>query len=468
MRPEAKVGAVFLLCFALLVVGWVQLTGGIAALRTYRIGVHFTDLASLPRGAPVRLQGVEIGRVAKVGFSDAAGFRNKPATAWLSIENRYPLYRGDVFRVASASLMGDKYVEVTLGPRRVAILRNGDHVDGAEPRGLDALAKSAEDLTTKATTLIDNLNVFAGDPRMRDDLQVSLRNLRQMSEEGVRLGNDLSRFVAGLPNTRNLDLNRVRDILDNVYEASRTMRAAAAGVNALMATSTIPDDVQAAVASLRDAGASIERSAAHVEQTVTDPQLNADLRDTVGNLRTLTDRGIGTADRLDSLLTDTDRIVGRVQDGFTSIDRFTRNVDHALDEFEYEGYADLQVGTRDKWRADVNVDIYPKPNSDTFYRIGLRDVGDQESLNLQVGMPLGDRGDQRLRLGWIGGSLGAGWDKEWSARVGTEVDAHHPDRLQLDLRGKYHYNDDWDVLLGVDSLFDRNSVFVGARRNFDF
>lgn len=468
MRPEAKVGAVFLLCFALLVVGWVQLTGGLAALRTYRIAVHFTDLGGVPRGAPVRLQGVDIGRVAQIGFTDVAGFRHKPATVWLRVENRYPLYRGDVFRIASASLMGDKYVDVAVGSRRLAVLRGGEHVDGSEPKGLEALAQNAEALTSKANALIDNINVFASDPRLHEDLEVSLRNLRQMSEDGVRLSNDLSRFVAGLPNTRDLDLTRVRAILDNVYEASRTMRTAAAGVNALMATSTIPDDVAAAVESMRDAGASIERTATHVEQTVTDPQLDADLRDTVGNVRALTERGLTTADRLDSLLADTGRIVGRVEDGFQGIDRLGRNLHNAFDEFEYEGHADLQYGSRGKFRSDVNIDIYPDQDSERFYRVGLRDVGDQEALNLQMGLALGTHGDERLRLGWIGGSLGAGWDKEWSSTLGSEVEAHHPDRLQLDLRGKYHYNDDWDALIGVDSLFDRNSVFVGARRNFDF
>ncbi len=468
MSAEAKVGAVFLLCVAVLVVGWVQLTGGLEALNTYTVAVHFADLSGLLRGAPVRLQGVDIGKVAQTGLSYDARFPTKPAAAWLRISKRYRLYRGYVFRIASGSLMGDKYVDVSVGPRRGALLGHGDHVAGAEPKGFEALAQRAEELTEKASTLIDNINVFAADPALLGDLQFALRNLRETSQEGVRIANDLSRFARALPDPSRVDLARVNDILENVHEASRSMRAAAAGINALMATSTIPQDVAATVESMREAGASIERTAQHIETTVTSPELEGTLRDTAQNLRTLTERSLGTMDRVDGLLEDSGHIVGRVQGGFERLDRLGHNVATALDEFEYEAHADLQYGSQDRWRSDVNVDIYPDQDSERFWRVGIRDFGDHEALNLQLGLPLGHDGDERLRLGFVGGSLGGGWDKEWTPRIGSEVEAHHPDRLQLDLRGKYHYNDDWDILLGVDSLFDRNSLFVGARYNLDF
>jgi hypothetical protein len=43
-----------------------------------------------------------------------------------------------------------------------------------------------------------------------------------------------------------------------------------------------------------------------------------------------------------------------------------------------------------------------------------------------------------------------------------------PDQFRVDVKGRYRYDEDWDLLFGIDRALSGTEPFVGARRHFDF
>ncbi len=118
-------------------------------------------------------------------------------------------------------------------------------------------------------------------------------------------------------------------------------------------------------------------------------------------------------------------------------------------------------------RMDLDLDVFPNRYKDGFWRVGVRDIGGSEKLDLQRGLPLSRRGES-LRVGLIEGELGVGYDRQWSRRWLSEADIIDPDKFRLDIRAHYRYDPDWDLVFGMDRVFSGSEPFVGARRHFDF
>jgi hypothetical protein len=155
--------------------------------------------------------------------------------------------------------------------------------------------------------------------------------------------------------------------------------------------------------------------------------------------------------------------VGRVDRAMGSVE----GIGSALDRIDTEGAVDFRWGSGPAGRIDLGVDLYPDRYGDQFWRVGLRDVGGAEKLDLQRGLPLGHRGEA-LRVGLIEGQLGVGWDREWSRRWSSEAELIDPDAFRLDLRARYEYGPDWDLVFGMDRVLSGSEPFIGARRHFDF
>lgn len=462
MTSEAKVGIVALLVTAVVIVSWSKL-GGLSRWRgEYRVMVCFEDLRGLPVGAPVRLHGVNIGKVSGIDIERRPEFPDHPACATLSIQKKYPLYAGDIFQVSGGSLLGDKHVRVTRGvvagaaldPRKISIVK------GAGPAGMEALAENAEALATEAKGTVTSVNELLRDEQMRADLRATLAGMRQLSERATDIAAKALTLVDRLGPE---DADKVQTMVDNLYEVSRSLRRTAAGVNAMVSTTTMPQDLDRLSANLVQASEDVRQSTAAVQSIIADPQTSEDLKTTLGNVREVSESGLEIAQKTTEVLEKVDRIAGKVDTAIGSLPSLA----NPFKDMEVEGQLDARWGSGPAGRIDVAFDVYPDPFDDAFWRVGVRDLGDEEKLDFQRGIPLGHRGE-RLRVGVFEGDLGVGWDRDWSSRLSSEVELIDPDQFRLDLRGRYKYSPDWDLLFGVDRALGGTEPFVGARRHFDF
>ncbi len=102
MTSEAKTGIVLLVVVAAAIASWAKL-GGLSRFREYEVIVCLM-ICTAAKGAPVRLRGVDIGKVTAVDVGMDLGCLQ--ARAILSISRKQPLYRKTSSRSLPARCLG--------------------------------------------------------------------------------------------------------------------------------------------------------------------------------------------------------------------------------------------------------------------------------------------------------------------------------------------------------------------------
>ena len=183
-------------CFALLMFLWLSFGGSIPlAPKGYRIKAAFPEAVQLAEQADVRVAGVSVGKV----VSKELDPRGNRTMAFIELKRQYaPLHRGARAALRTKTLLGETYVELTLGDRRAPVLGDGSELPRSrlyETVQLDEIIEALDPRTRQAlrTWQADLAASFAGRGRDLNDV----------------LGN-LPRFAAHADDTlRVLDLERV-------------------------------------------------------------------------------------------------------------------------------------------------------------------------------------------------------------------------------------------------------------------
>ncbi|MBI2370588.1 MAG: MCE family protein [Deltaproteobacteria bacterium] len=197
--PEFRVGIfVFLALLAFM--------GAIVALSErsqlfqpyYSLFADFDNIGGLFEGAPVKLAGLTVGRVHRVAFpADPA---RRQIRVELKVDERVqPRIRNDsVARIETLGLLGDKYVEVTLGTPARPVLSPGATLKTAESTDYTRLVRRAESLLEGAgrvTESLDRALTSLGRPEVQDGLVRTMQALNRVATQldQARLVEHLSR-----------------------------------------------------------------------------------------------------------------------------------------------------------------------------------------------------------------------------------------------------------------------------------
>jgi phospholipid/cholesterol/gamma-HCH transport system substrate-binding protein len=111
-----------------------------------------------------------------------------------------------------------------------------------------------------------------------------------------------------------------------------------------------------------------------------------------------------------------------------------------------------------RFRADVNGVV---PIGNGFLYGGVRDLGETNRLNLQIGRPVGEQWS--LRYGLYDGRVGVGLDEGLGLPDGWSLNLYHPNRLTLDLYRRNRLQDDTSLVYGVENLFRNPRPSIGVR-----
>ena len=129
--------------------------GGFFAPR-YTLLAHFENVLGLQVNAPVWLAGRQVGRVEAIHFGALSG--RHPLAVELRIDSDVrELIRADSqATVGTIGVLGDSYIEISLGTLQAQPLRDGDEIQAITPVGLGALIN-------KAGAALDSIGRLADD-----------------------------------------------------------------------------------------------------------------------------------------------------------------------------------------------------------------------------------------------------------------------------------------------------------------
>jgi phospholipid/cholesterol/gamma-HCH transport system substrate-binding protein len=289
----------------------------------------FPNINGLVVGAPVRLAGLDVGRVKRLSFDPSLA--NADARVELTIDDRYmERVRKDSFAyIDSKGLLGDKLVNVTVGTASAPRLNDGDYLQPRSGLSFESLAGELEGtaraITKTADTASDAMTQIAT-PELSENLRRvtgSLASLLEQIEHGDGLAHDLLYDQSFAARTRGAieaatnTAQRVDAIVarvqrgpgslhslvydDAVGRTLGTFERAGEGIaltteqlnhgDGLAATLLRDPEGRELVHDLADFSARINRIAAHVERgrgtlggLVVDPSVYEDMKTVLGNI----------------------------------------------------------------------------------------------------------------------------------------------------------------------------------------
>jgi phospholipid/cholesterol/gamma-HCH transport system substrate-binding protein len=169
---ELRVGLLVLVGVFLIAVGIFYVTGAGILAAKYRVRTYLPEVEGLSIGAPVRLDGVEVGNVDKITMNPKPERRERNIEVTLRIDRKF---QNEIRTDSSASLiteglLGNRYVSIERGFTGSPI-PNGGEVPGREERAMKQIVERGAELVQNLNTLSDRVNdLIAGVERGRGNL----------------------------------------------------------------------------------------------------------------------------------------------------------------------------------------------------------------------------------------------------------------------------------------------------------
>ncbi len=204
---ELAIGATIIAGIIILIImlmAWGN-TSSILA-RHYRVIVNMPNVGGLKEGAPVKMGGFQIGRVASIQIRPGG----TDMELVLDIDENRLLPSGSTAKVSTAGLIGDAYLEIIPGSssdmvKRSATIADAQRLASVPSGDISEVLAKVNAFGDQITVLTNNLNDIVGDAQFRQNLKSLANNLDNVSYQA------------------NLILQRGQSVIDNIDTASQNV-----------------------------------------------------------------------------------------------------------------------------------------------------------------------------------------------------------------------------------------------------
>ncbi|MEN2997908.1 MAG: MlaD family protein [Brevinematia bacterium] len=232
---ELKIGLVVTIGLFLIILG-LHLTNSLPFLsQGYRIHMKLSYGANVPMGASVKLAGgIKIGRLESVRENPEEG----GVILTLFIESRYKINKDAMFVIQTASLVGEKYIDILNYTGNPPYLKDGDTVIGKEVASINQAIsdvfdfikrfigkiESAPELPQsidKVVLLISYLELILREiNENKEYITVSLKNASEFSEQLRESAQEINALLTSLnhvsSNLNKVDIKKLNDTINNL------------------------------------------------------------------------------------------------------------------------------------------------------------------------------------------------------------------------------------------------------------
>jgi len=274
---QLRVGIVSAAALSLLAVVTFLITGETTFFRKEaKLYTHLSDSAAMAKGAPVRLNGVLIGRLAQIGLSRDKDPRRTIRLEMLVDEGMLQQIPVDsVVAVSAENVLGSKFLNIRKG-------QSGETVKpGGELQSLD-------------TSDFDD--VVASGYAVMNSAQGMLKRIDRILTTVESGEGSIGKLIK--------DEQLYKNLVGTTSEAHKMMQSVNSGegtLGRLVRDEALYDDVRRTIARMDSLLAEVQQGQGTAGRLLKDPALYDDLRKTVGEMRTLVadlNAGKGTAGKL--------------------------------------------------------------------------------------------------------------------------------------------------------------------------
>ena len=299
---ELRAGLFVLVGLFVLAAGIFYVTGGGVLGPKYRLKTYLPEVSGLASGAPVRVDGVEVGNVELIRLlprtPGKAPEKNKNIEVVMRVDNRY---QSDILTDSTASLvteglLGNRYVNITRGFTGTSIGDAGV-IPGAEE-------KAMKEVVERSAEVLGNLNALSEDVRqliqgvkegkgslgkLLTDEQAYNHLNSMLAKADVMLANiQAGQGTLGRLVTSDEMYTKVDKGLDNVNVILADVRAQKGTIGKLMYDPTLYDQAKQAITNGNAMIEDVRAGKGTLGKLATDDTLYTKMRDTSSNLATAT------------------------------------------------------------------------------------------------------------------------------------------------------------------------------------
>ncbi len=168
MKSETKLGICNVL--GLILFGFsLYCLGGLSVTRTYELNIKFADVSGLPVKAPVKLAGVEVGKVKKIKIE------GEDVVVVAEIQDGVKIREGAQFSVVMTGIIGSKYLKIVQGYAGAPVFQPNTYIDGVNDVPMDVMITQT---MSSVKEFVDSVN---NNGMLGSQLNQTMNELRQLS-----------------------------------------------------------------------------------------------------------------------------------------------------------------------------------------------------------------------------------------------------------------------------------------------
>ena len=156
---DLRVGIFVLAGLIVAAVAIFYVTGGKIIAAKYRLVTYMPEVNGITTGAPVDLDGIQVGNVESLSFTPNPQDRGHSVTIVLQVQKAYQdkIRTDSSAAVVTQGLLGDEYVAISRGFTG-SVLPNNGTLPSKPVSGTQEVISRSADLMQSAKVLVDNLN----------------------------------------------------------------------------------------------------------------------------------------------------------------------------------------------------------------------------------------------------------------------------------------------------------------------
>ena len=302
---ELRVGIFVLAGLIIVMIGIFYVTSGTFLGPKYRLITYLPEVDGVDTGAPVALDGLEIGNVQSISLTPHPRSRNESVTLVLRIDKRYQdqirVDPNDPSKSSTASLvteglLGNRYVSITRGLSGNAVPPNGV-VPGVEEaamkemveRGADlmenlgALTSDIQDIVAQVQKGQGTIGKLVSDPELFNHLNSTAAKLDAVTSNIQAGQGTLGKLVASdeLYTKVNATVGNLNDVIGAVHDEKGT-------IGKLVYDPSAYDEIKGLAANGNALLSDVRAGKGSLGKLATDDTLFTNLRDASANVRDAT------------------------------------------------------------------------------------------------------------------------------------------------------------------------------------
>jgi len=197
LSNEIKTGFIVLICMAILIAFTVSIGKFANIGKQYELKVIFSRVAGVASDAPVRLSGVDIGKVEDVQLLYTKEGDTKVLLT-LVIDNSAKLREGATAHVTTLGLMGEKYIELTPGEVAAAVIKPGTTINGKDPMQMEELIDIGKEIAEEVKITLRDISGLTKHLdevvlENKSDIKAIMGNLERTTENLEEFSDDVKK-----------------------------------------------------------------------------------------------------------------------------------------------------------------------------------------------------------------------------------------------------------------------------------